>query len=217
MNTKYQEKDIEELRKRIYNFVIRVVNLVKELPNNLIGNRIGWQLLDAGTSIGANFEEACAAFSKRDFTYKLAIAKKEAYETNYWLRVIRDTRAKTSSRDRCSHRNSNRSWPRSLLVHCHGQCAGSHNQDDNLLQRHQDQIELVFLPTYSPHLNRIERLWRLMRGQMTKNQFYDTVKDRCEAVVDWLVKLPFAKFCKLLGIDESTLGFSTSTSCIQNL
>ena len=41
MNSKYQEKDIEELRKRIYNFVIRVVNLVKELPNNLIGNRIG--------------------------------------------------------------------------------------------------------------------------------------------------------------------------------
>ena len=92
MNTKKKEKDIEELRKRIYNFVIRVVNLVKELPNNLIGNRIGGQLLDAGTSIGANFEEACAAFSKRDFTYKLAIAKKEAYETHYWLRVIGDTR-----------------------------------------------------------------------------------------------------------------------------
>ena len=63
----------------------------KELPNNLIGNRIGGQLLDAGTSIGANFEEACAAFSKADFTYKLSIAKKEAYETNYWLRMIRDT------------------------------------------------------------------------------------------------------------------------------
>ena len=63
----------------------------KELPNNLIGNRIGGQLLDAGTSVGANFEEACAAFSKADFTYKISIAKKEAYETNYWLRLIRDT------------------------------------------------------------------------------------------------------------------------------
>ena len=91
MNTKKKEKDIEALRKRIYDFVIRIVNLVKELPNNLICNRIGGQLLDAGTSIGANFEEACAAFSKADFTYKLAIAKKEAYEANYWLRVIRDT------------------------------------------------------------------------------------------------------------------------------
>jgi len=91
MSTEKKEKDIEALRQRIYNFVIRIVNLVKELPNTLIGNRIGGQLLDAGTSIGANFEEACAALSKGDFTYKLSIAKKEAYETNYWLRVIRDT------------------------------------------------------------------------------------------------------------------------------
>jgi len=81
MNTKKKEKDIEALRKRIYDFVIRIVNLVKELPDNFIGNRIGGQLLDAGTSIGANFEEACAAFSKADFTYKISIAKKEAYET----------------------------------------------------------------------------------------------------------------------------------------
>lgn len=91
MDTQKKEKDIEALRQRIYRFVIEVVNLVKELPNTLIGNRIGGQLLDAGTSIGANFEEAIAAFSKADFTYKLATAKKEAYETHYWLRVICDT------------------------------------------------------------------------------------------------------------------------------
>jgi four helix bundle protein len=91
MNEKNKEKDIEALRKRIYDFVIRVVNLVKELPDNLIGNRIGGQLLDAATSVGANFEEAYAAYSHADFTSKLGIAKKEAYETNYWLRVIRDT------------------------------------------------------------------------------------------------------------------------------
>ena len=90
MNTK-KEKDIEALRARIYDFVIEVVNVVKELPNTLIGNRIGAQLLDAGTSIGANFEEAIAAVSFADFTYKLATAQKEAYETNYWLRVICDT------------------------------------------------------------------------------------------------------------------------------
>jgi len=91
MNSKQKEKDIEALRQRIYRFVIQVVNLVKELPNTLIGNRIGGQLLDAATSMGANFEEAIAAFSKADFTYKLAIVKKEAYETHYWLRVICDT------------------------------------------------------------------------------------------------------------------------------
>lgn len=77
-----------------------------------------------------------------------------------------------------------------------------------LLSPYRNQIELVFLPTYSPHLNRIERLWRLMRGQMTKNQFYDSLKALLKAVVDWLKKLPFSKFCSLMGIDESALGFS---------
>ena len=88
---KQNEKDIEALSQRIYDFVIRVVNKVLALPNTLIGNRIGGQLLDAATSIGANFEEAQAAKSLADFTYKLATARKEAYETHYWLRVIRDT------------------------------------------------------------------------------------------------------------------------------
>ena len=79
---------------------------------------------------------------------------------------------------------------------------------EDLLFPYRNHIELVFLPTYSPHLNLIERLWRLMRGQMTKNQFYDSLKELCEAIVDWLLKLPFSKFCSLMGIDESALGFS---------
>lgn len=90
MNQKKQtEKDIEALRQRIYRFVIRVVNWVKELPNTLIGNCIGGQLLSAATSMGANFEEAIAAKSYADFTYKLATVKKEGSETHDWLRVIR--------------------------------------------------------------------------------------------------------------------------------
>ena len=84
-------KKEEQLGERIYQFVIRIVNLVKEMPNTIAGNRIGGQLLDAGTSIGANYEESRAAFSKADFTYKMSTARKEAYESHYWLRVIRDT------------------------------------------------------------------------------------------------------------------------------
>jgi len=85
---KNKEKDLSE---RIYQFVIRIVKLVNELPNTIAGNRIGAQLLDAGTSVGANYEEASAAFSKADFTYKMSTARKESYETHFWLRVIRDT------------------------------------------------------------------------------------------------------------------------------
>jgi transposase len=68
-------------------------------------------------------------------------------------------------------------------------------------------MEFVFLPTYSPHLNLIEKLWWLMRKHMTKNQFYQCLKALCEAVVEWLDKLPFSQFCSLMGIDENELVF----------
>jgi four helix bundle protein len=49
------------------------------------------QLLRSGTSVGANMEEAVGAQSRKDFIAKSAIAYKEARETNYWLRILRDT------------------------------------------------------------------------------------------------------------------------------
>ncbi len=49
------------------------------------------QLVRSGTSIGANIEEAIAAQNKKYFLSKMSIALKEARETHYWLRVIRDS------------------------------------------------------------------------------------------------------------------------------
>ncbi len=49
------------------------------------------QVLRSGTSIGANVEEAIGAQSEKDFMMKLTIAYKEARETHYWLRLLRDT------------------------------------------------------------------------------------------------------------------------------
>ena len=46
------------------------------------------QLLDAGTSVGANLEEATAGQSRADFAHKNSISLKEVRETNYWLRLI---------------------------------------------------------------------------------------------------------------------------------
>jgi transposase len=77
----------------------------------------------------------------------------------------------------------------------------------DLLASNQDRIELVWLPTYSPHLNLIERLWRLLRSQITRNQFYDHLKALCEVVVEWLKKLTFEQFCSLMGVDDSQLDF----------
>ncbi len=51
--------------------------------------------------------------------------------------------------------------------------------------QHQQQRELGFLPTYSPHLHLMERLWRLLRGQMTRSQFYPGLQALCAAVVEW--------------------------------
>ncbi len=41
--------------------------------------------------------------------------------------------------------------------------------------------------------------------QVTRNQFYESLMAQCEAVVDWLTKLPFAEFCSIMGIDEADL------------
>ena len=48
------------------------------------------QILDSGTSIGANVEEAVGGSSRKDFINKLQIAYKEARETKYWLRLLRE-------------------------------------------------------------------------------------------------------------------------------
>ncbi len=73
--------------------------------------------------------------------------------------------------------------------------------------QHQARLELVYLPTYSPHLNLIERLWRFLRGQMTRNHFYDSLIALVEATIAWLEQLPLAQFCSLMGLDESQLVF----------
>lgn len=78
---------------------------------------------------------------------------------------------------------------------------------DEFWARNKDRLCPVFQPTYSPHLHLIERLWRLMRGQMTRDQFYQSLKELAEAIVEWLEKLPFSKFCSLMGIDEAQLIF----------
>ena len=71
------------------------------------------------------------------------------------------------------------------------------------LQQTKHSLELVALPTYSPHLNLIERLWSFMRGQITRNHFFDSLDDQAQAVVYWLHQVPFSRFCSLMGLDFS--------------
>jgi four helix bundle protein len=83
------EENKKNIKERSFNFAVRVIKFVQKLPKNQASNRIGGQLLDAATSIGANVEEATGGFSKKDFTYKMGVGLKEARESNYWVRLIK--------------------------------------------------------------------------------------------------------------------------------
>ncbi len=81
-----QDRDIRE---RTYQFSIRIVRLCQALDEDRIGRVLMSQILRAGTGIGANLEEGQAAQSKKDFISKVSIARKEAFEAHYWLRLLR--------------------------------------------------------------------------------------------------------------------------------
>ena len=68
-------------------FAIHIVQVYKELTKNK-EYVISKQILRSGTSIGANVQEASAAISRKDFIAKMAIASKEARETQFWLNVL---------------------------------------------------------------------------------------------------------------------------------
>lgn len=80
-----------DIKERTFLFAVDVVRLIDQLPRTTAGVALGRQLVRSGTSVGANVEEADAAESRRDFIHKMSIARKEARETRYWLRVIRAT------------------------------------------------------------------------------------------------------------------------------
>lgn len=78
-------------QEKSYAFVVRIVRLYQHLSTEKREFILSKQVLRSGTSIGANVEEALGGLSKRDFAAKMSIAYKEARETSYWLRLLRDT------------------------------------------------------------------------------------------------------------------------------
>lgn len=83
---------VDTIREKSFNLAVRIIKLCKYLERNTdVAKSVINQLLKAGTSIGANLEEAVAGQSKSDFIHKNSISLKEARETNYWLRLILET------------------------------------------------------------------------------------------------------------------------------
>lgn len=77
----------EKLEKRMIIFSVEIIKLCQRLKTN-IPFSVADQIIRSSSSVGANFAEANDAVSKADFKNKIAIAKKEAAETRYWLKLI---------------------------------------------------------------------------------------------------------------------------------
>ena len=81
----------EQLKARTEAFAIAVVKFCDTMPTSMAGRRIAQQLLDAGTSVAANYRAACRAYTSPLFVSKLAIVDEEADESEFWFRIIRST------------------------------------------------------------------------------------------------------------------------------
>ena len=85
MNQLSNNYDLEE---RTAKFGENVIDFCKSINQDAITKPIISQLIRSGTSVGANYMEANAAASKKDFKNKIFICKKESQETKHWLRMM---------------------------------------------------------------------------------------------------------------------------------
>ena len=83
-----RRKANKNLLDRTLKFAEDILALAQKLPKNIVNNPLILQIIKAGTSIGANYREACDAESSKDFIHKIKIAKKEARESKYWLKLL---------------------------------------------------------------------------------------------------------------------------------
>ncbi len=87
--TIYQTK-LQQLEDRTIDFSVTIVKRFGKYSKDPTLQPLINQLIRSATSIGANYAEANNASSKSDFKNKIHIAKKEASETRYWLRVLKE-------------------------------------------------------------------------------------------------------------------------------
>lgn len=78
-----------DLKERLLQFALSIINLTKKLEKNTANYVITSQIIRSATSIGANYEEADGARTKKEFIASVTIAKKEAKETKYWLNLVK--------------------------------------------------------------------------------------------------------------------------------
>lgn len=77
-----------DLRLRTKQFALQIIHLYQHLPKSGEAQVIGRQILRSGTSVGAQYREACRAKSQADFISKMEGCLQELDETAYWLELL---------------------------------------------------------------------------------------------------------------------------------
>jgi four helix bundle protein len=80
-----------EFKKRLYNWVLRLIKFIDQLPKDSTSSVMGKQLIRSGTSILANYIEANSASSRKDFINFFTHSLKSANESKVWLTLLRDS------------------------------------------------------------------------------------------------------------------------------
>ncbi len=86
------------LEERTFEFARDIRLFVKSLPKTTANIEDSKQLIRSSGSIGANYIEANEKLSKKDLLFRLKISRKEAKESTYWLRLIKETNEMANSR-----------------------------------------------------------------------------------------------------------------------
>ena len=101
-------KPAYDLAERTFQFAKAVRLFVKTLPKTIANIEDGKQSVRASGSVGANYREANEALSKKDFAFRIKICRKEAKESAYWLRLIKETNNLKNAEDaRCLIQEAN--------------------------------------------------------------------------------------------------------------
>jgi len=80
-----------EFKKRLYDWVLRLIKFIDRLPKDSTCSVMGKQLLRSGTSVLANYIESSSASSRKDFINFFTYSLKSANESKIWLSLLKDT------------------------------------------------------------------------------------------------------------------------------
>ena len=84
--------DSTDLRNRTKTYALRIIKLYQALPKSGEAQVLGKQILRSGTSVGAQYREACRAKSPADFINKMEGSLQELDETGYWLELLAESK-----------------------------------------------------------------------------------------------------------------------------